>query len=199
MCKPIIEQALIYHLTSLSNIKSILQNGLKSRSTLTEKFKDVAEQDIVKFRNENKISNHISFHFFASSPFAGRVQKDHPKEEFIYITIHRNTAKRLKFKIIPTHPMHMNPLKIYDYNEGFEKIDWKTMELRDYSDSECKETCMAECVGHYKAIDSKAFHSIIVKSKKTEQSIELLCKELYDKECKKNFFIDITPSIFVRT
>lgn len=132
---------LLYHLTALTNMESILRDGLKPRFSLNENFKDVAEQDIIEFRNKNNISNLVPFHFFSGTPFAGRVQIDYPDEEFVYITLHRNVASNPKnsFKIFPTHPKHMNPLKLFDYEEGFEEIDWELMEKRDYSDSECKE------------------------------------------------------------
>ncbi len=190
---------LLYHLTALSNIKSILTNGLKPRANLDEAFKDVAEQDIINFRNAHKISNTVPFHFFAGTPFAGRVQRDHPSVEFVYITIHRNTAKSDKntFKIFPTHPKHMNPLEVFDYEEGFNKINWELMERRDYANNECKETCMAECVALHSSVPATVFHSIIVKSQETHDYIDNLYKELYGLNCKKSFYINIVPNIFI--
>ncbi|MHC3993736.1 DarT ssDNA thymidine ADP-ribosyltransferase family protein [Thiomicrolovo sp. ZZH C-3] len=190
---------LLYHLTALTNIESILTNGLKPRANLTEVFKDVAEQDIIDFRNAHNISNLVPFHFFAGTPFAGRVQKDHPSVEFVYITVHRDTAKskRNNFKIFPTHPKHMNPLEIFDYEEGFQKIDWELMEKRDYSDNECKETCMAECVAVHRSVPAKAFHSIIVKSEETKNYLEQLCQKLYGADCRQTFYIDVEPRRFI--
>ncbi len=190
---------LLYHLTSLSNIESILTNGLQPRATLKETFKDVAEQEIIEFRDKHKISNVIPFHFFSGTPFSGRVQKDNPNEEFVYLTLHRDTAssKNNNFKIFPTHPMHMNPLEVFDYEEGFKKIDWELMEKRDYSDFECKEVCMAECVCVHTKIESKVFHSIIVKNDETKKYIESLCQKLYKNNCKPKFFIDVQPWTFV--
>ena len=63
-------QKLLYHLTALDNIESILRNGLMPRKQAKE-FIDVAEQDIINFRNENGISHYIPFHFFKGTPFAG--------------------------------------------------------------------------------------------------------------------------------
>jgi len=196
---PIKDGKLLYHLTALSNIESILKYGLKPRANLTEVFKDVAEQDIIDFRNSNNISNLVPFHFFAGIPFSGRVQKDHPSEEFVYITVHRDVAKRKdnNFKIFPTHPKHMKPLEIFDYEEGFEKIDWNLMETRDYSNTECKETCMAECVALHSSVPSKAFHSIIVKSIEVKNYLEKLCQKIYNKDCKQTFYIDVEEWRFV--
>lgn len=194
---PIKEGKLLYHLTSLSNIESILLNGLQSRATVTS-FKDIADPDIVKFRDENNISDSVPFHFFLGSPFAGRAQMNNPTEEFIYITIHRDTARKCNFKIIPTHPKHMHPLKIYDYNEGFEIIDWELMETRKYDNVECKEACMAECISPSPVIKASQFHSIIVKSNDAKKYIEHLCEKLFNNNCKAklNIFINVSKESF---
>ena len=187
-------QKLLYHLTALDNMESILKNGLMPRKNIDD-FTDVAEQDIIDFRNEKGISHLIPFHFFKGTPFGGIVQKSNPDKEFVYITIHRNIAKKNNFKIFPTHPKHMNPLKLYDYEEGFEIIDWELMNKRDYNDYECKEVCMAECVAPYKSIPADAFHSIIVKSKETKKYLEELCQQIFKGKCK--FYIDIEPYSFI--
>lgn len=196
--KSIQEGKLLYHLTPLENIELILKDGLKSRAQLEDGFKDIAEPDIIKFRKENGITKGIPFHFFHGTPFAGQVQKTHNHLEFVYITIHRDTAKNNDFKIFPTHPKHMAKPKAYDYKEGMKIIDWKLMDLRDYSITECKEVCMAECIAPYKYIKSGAFHSIIVKSDETKKYLEELCQKLYNKKCTIKFFIDVNPYYFVR-
>jgi len=185
---------LLYHLAALKNMESILKDGLKPRSLLSS-FKDVAEQDIINFRNQNGISDCIPFHFFKGTPFAGAVQKRYPEEEFVYITIHRNIARKYNFKIIPMHPIHMNPFQLFDFNEGMEEINWDLMDKRDYSIYECKEVCMAECIAPYKKVSVKFFHSIIVKSNQTKIYLENLYKDIFS--CKPNFFIDIEPESFV--
>ena len=187
-------QKLIYHLTALGNIESILRNGLKPRKEISE-FVDVAEEDIVSFRDKQGISNLIPFHFFKGTPFAGVVQKKHPSKEFIYITLHRESAKKKKFKIYPTHPKHMNPLNLLEYDEGMEKINWKLMNKRDYADYECKEVCMAECVAPFSEIPASDFHSIIVKSTNTKMHLEKLCKTILGENCK--FFVDVDSYSFV--
>jgi hypothetical protein len=192
------DQKLLYHLTALENLESILSDGLKPRSEL-KSFKDVAEPDIIDFRDQKGISNLIPFHFFAGTPFAGVAQKDNPDTEFVYITLHRDVAKKHDFKIIPTHPKHMESLEILDYNEGFKRIDWKLMNQRDYSDYECKEVCMAECVAPDKSISANAFHSIIVRTEAVKKEIEELCEKIFNKKCEKvKFFIDVKPYLFLR-
>lgn len=193
------EGKLLYHLTSITNIKSILVDGIKPRSSLDTVFKDVAEQEIIDFRNENSISNTIPFHFFAGTPFSGRVQIDNPDEEFVYITVHRDIAKKNNFRIFPTHPLHMNPLRVFEYKEGLEEIDWDLMEQRDYNHEECKETCMAECIAPFKSVPAEVFHSIIVRSDETKAYLEELCKKIYNHQCRRKFFIDVEDWRFVNT
>lgn len=187
---------LLYHITALVNIESIFRNGLLARVSLKDTFKDVAEQDIIDFRNTHKITNLIPFHFFAGTPFAERVQITHAGEEFVFVTIHRNIAKLKSndFKIFPTHPLHMNPLKIYSYEEGLGKIDWELMEKRDYSNHECKEACMAECVANHSSVSSDIFNSIIVKSEETKGYIEKLYYEIFKKNTP--FHINVNAIYF---
>ena len=194
--KSIREQKLLYHLTSLKNIESIFREGLKARSTL-DSFYDVAETDIIAFRNQKGISNLIPFHFFKGTPFAGKVQKNNLQEEFIYIVLHRDNAKALKFRIFPTHPKHMKPLKLLEYEEGMKQINWELMYTRDYSNYECKEVCMAECVANFSSIPPKLFQSIIVKTEETKIYLETLCRQIFDERC--SFYINVEPKSFLRT
>lgn len=74
--------------------------------------------------------------------------RDHPGK-YVYIAVNREYAKTHDFKIIPNHPMssfEKNHIQMCTYAEGFELIDWKTMDERDYHDNYCKEVCMSECL-----------------------------------------------------
>ena len=62
------KQSLIYHLTSLENVPSILDQGLLPRSELT-RFTDVADGDILSSREGLNLQNYVPFHFFARNPF----------------------------------------------------------------------------------------------------------------------------------
>lgn len=188
---------LIYHITALENIESILLNGLKSRATLNEPFVDVANQEIIDFRDRNDISKYIPFHFFMGSPFAGNIQKENPSTEFIYIAIRRDVAQKNNFKIIPTHPIHMEPLQILDYSAGLEAINWELMELRDYSIHECKEVCMAECIAPYSRIGHKSFQSIFVKSDITKALIIDTYKRLYNTTNNPPFHVNMNEKCFI--
>lgn len=139
----------IYHLIAFENMRSILLDGLLPRKQLQENaFTDVADPQIMAYRKENHLDEYVPFHFFRNSPFAGRVMRDHPGK-YVYIAVNREYAKTHDFIIIPNHPMssfEKNHIQMCTYAEGFELIDWKTMDERDYHDNYCKEVCMSECL-----------------------------------------------------
>ncbi|MEK0315651.1 DarT ssDNA thymidine ADP-ribosyltransferase family protein [Cohnella sp. 56] len=173
------DQKLIYHLTSIQNFESILQSGLLPRNQL-DSFIDVADAEIIEFREANSITDYVPFHFFSKNPFDGRVQRDRPDEEFIYITLKRSYAKDNGFLIIPQHPISMEEFSMYSYEEGFDVIDWETMDVRDYHNTLCKNICMAECVSP-SLIDSSDFHCIFVKNADQKKIITDLSSKYYDK------------------
>lgn len=139
------EQKLLYHLTSLDNVGSILDNGLMPRSALNG-FHDVADTEILARRAEHGLGNYVPFHWFSRNPFDGRVQSDRPDEDFVLLTVRRAFAMARNWKVLPKHPLARQEFRFYDYQEGFDLIDWDLMDTRDYSDADCKSVCMAECL-----------------------------------------------------
>lgn len=139
------DQKLLYHLTSLRNLSSILEGGLQPRSALRE-FHDVADPEIIDGRKHHNLDGYVPFHWFSRNPFDGRVQCDKPNEDFILITVRRTLAQARNWKIILRHPLANAHVELHDYKEGFELIDWVTMNKRDYHDPDCKNICMAECL-----------------------------------------------------
>lgn len=138
-------QQLLYHLTDLENLESILNTGLLPRNQL-DRFHDIADPEIIDHRRRHNLDSHVPFHWFARNPFDGRVQTDHPDKEFVLITVNRLFAARQKWRIIPRHPLSNEELELHDYEPGFNAIDWEVMNQRDYHDPECKSICMAECL-----------------------------------------------------
>lgn len=137
----------IYHLTSVQNISSILGAGLQPRSELTrEGFRNVADPDIVDGRRGQQLERFVPFHWFAKNPFDGRVYRDRPDEEFVLIAVKRTHASQNNWRIIPRHPLAGGDFELLDYQVGIDRIDWDTMELRDYLVPQCKLICMAECL-----------------------------------------------------
>jgi len=188
MATPPKDGKLIYHLTSLDNLESIFMNGLLSREDVKD-FIDVADKEIIEHRKEKKLNNLVPFHFFAGNPFDGKVQLKHPDKKYVFITLERIYAKKNGFKILPKHPLALDDCLLMDYDPGLEKIDWEKMRERDYSDRECKETCMAECLSEIK-IDAKNFYAIYVKDEETKE----LVTKLRDKIIGKNNSIRVYVS-----
>ena len=97
------DQQFIYHLTDIDNLPSILSNGLRPRSHLTN-FSDVADDEIIRSRKKGNLENYVPFHFFARGPFDGSVQLAHPQKTFVLIAVRRSLAEANKWSIIPKHP-----------------------------------------------------------------------------------------------
>ncbi|MCX2544119.1 DarT ssDNA thymidine ADP-ribosyltransferase family protein [Pseudomonas sp. COW5] len=143
--KKIEEQFLLYHLTSVENLEGIFRDGLKPRADLTD-FADVADGEILKKRKILELDSFVPFHWFAKNPFDGRVQGDNPDKSFVLICVRRLLAQKNEWKIIPRHPLAGDEIELLEYDKGFKAIDWELMNTRDYSNSECKNVCMAECL-----------------------------------------------------
>ena len=60
---------LLYHLTRLDNLASILTHGLQPRCELTNtNFKDIADGEILSSRQQHNLDRYVPFHFFAKTP-----------------------------------------------------------------------------------------------------------------------------------
>ncbi|MGC3981094.1 MAG: DarT ssDNA thymidine ADP-ribosyltransferase family protein [Steroidobacteraceae bacterium] len=139
------DQKLLYHLTKLDNIPSILDRGLMPRAQIND-FKDVADPEIITNRRQLGLDAFVPFHWFARNPFDGRVQEDHPDAYFILITVRRALAQRENWLAVSSHPLANSTPQLLTYEKGFAEIDWETMNRRDYHDTTCKNVCMAECL-----------------------------------------------------
>lgn len=167
---------LLYHLTHIDNIMSILSCGLKPRQMLESKlFKDIADPDIIEGRKSKGVGleNYVPFHFFALNPFDGAVCKIHGSENMAIIAISRSMGEK-EGKIIPKHPLSCSDDELYDYSDGFEEIDWNILdnfEKRDYKIPEIKRACMAECLIK-RIISPKEFSCIYVSTDYAKSKIE---------------------------
>ena len=172
-------QKLLYHLTSLDNCESILRHGLNSRRDNVQGFDDVADQEIITFRQAINLDTFVPFHFFAKNPFDGRVQMNYPDKSFFYICVTREYAQKHNFKVIPKHPKSIENLVLYDYLDGVEGIDWNIMDQRDYSNRECRHVCMAESLSP-KTIQPQDFFCVYVKENGAEKYIKDKCLEIFN-------------------
>lgn len=169
------DKKLLYHLTHIDNLESIMKHGLLSRSMvkgIRDDFKDVANQEIIGKRGENNLEDYTLFHFHPHTAFDTRTINDYKVENLVYIVIQRKFAKDNGFEIIPRHPLHGEFEKL-DYDVGFENIDWNLMEIKK-SDvnplmyEEVKLVKMAECVSSNK-VDPSDFHCIYAHENRLEE------------------------------
>lgn len=143
------EGKLLYHLTKLDNLESIIKNGLLSRKKVIEKhigFEDIANAEIISKRTELGLDVYTPFHFHPYSAFDVSVKKTYRGQDMIYLCVDREMAKLCKFKILPIHPLSSEECVLYEYDEGFEKIDWDTMTEKNRIDDYAKHVKMAECL-----------------------------------------------------
>ena len=170
---------LLYHITHISNIPSILKYGLMPRKELEKQgivdFYDIADHEILSKRETYKraLSEYLPFHFYSKNPFDGQACKTYGAGNMAMITISRDLHQQYEFYIIPSHPLDKDEPDIYPYDEGFRLIHWDILDRksgRDYRDPEIKKACMAECVMKY-TIPCQAFHCIFVANEEGQQKI----------------------------
>lgn len=201
----------LFHLTTFENIPNILRYGLRSRYELENESgilkRDIANKDIIDFRKKHDITKYIPFHFMIHSPFAGDVMRDPRKCNaiFVYIVISREYAKEHEFKIIPKHPMcseykSLDEVPLYDYQDGFDKIDWDNMDKRDFRNYDSKIACLAECVSEHhlniiKMIEAGCA-SLAVKTQEDKEKLVSICTRLYGPNTRSFFEHHIWVSNF---
>lgn len=171
---------LLYHLTHIENLESIIENGLLSRNQVIQRSllnQDIADHDILENRQLNHLDDYVLFHFYPNTAFDNAVRYKYGAENFVYIAVYRSYAEYSNFQIIPRHPLN-GEFELCDYNEGMNRIDWETMEVKmaeiaptdqDYA----KEVKMAECIS-CNPIPSQDFAYIY-------------CNERYVEDLKKRY------------
>jgi hypothetical protein len=183
MAKDYRNKALLYHMTSLSNLESILANGLQSRACLEAAvFEDVADHEILDSRKALGLEQYVPFHFFSKTPFDYGVQRSRPTERFVLLTVRRSYAQAKQWKIIPSHPLGLEAPQMREYEEGYAAIDWDLMETDEkgvtYDTNRAyRQACMAECLSP-SVVPSSAFLSIIVKTEEDQRVVETLLKNV---------------------
>lgn len=165
---------LLYHLTELDNLDSIIKYGLLPRKVILEhsiKFNDVADENIIDKRMELGLGGYTPFHFHPYSAFDVAVKNTHNAQKMIYICIDRELARQNGFRVLPRHPLSGDKFKLYDYDEGFDLIDWDTLTKVGRNDTYAKEVKMAECLTDL-IVPPKCFKCIYVPSEDVKQIVE---------------------------
>lgn len=196
MAKDYKNQKLIYHLTAMSNLPSIIRNGLQSRAALSGAgFTDVADHSILASRKSKGLEEHVPFHFFSKTPFDYAVHYNNPSTTFVLLAVHRTLAKANNWKIVPSHPLCGAAPDIMDYEAGFNAINWDLMHSEEYkyaTHQEYKQTCMAECLSPA-TVGAAKFHSIYVK---TDADRATVLAHL--KEASLTPHVNVAPWMFTR-
>ncbi|MGY2799686.1 hypothetical protein ACVWV0_003862 [Ewingella americana] len=175
--KKIEDQALLYHLTCMDNLPSILDTGLRSRASVKGEFVDVADGEIITGREALNLQTMVPFHFFTKNPFDGRVLRDHNTKSFCIISVRRTFANENGWKVIPKHPLSSSSaVSLLDYDQGMAQINWEIMNTRDYKNAECKSICMAECLSCV-TVEPENFCCIYVKNDDEKKYVEGLIKK----------------------
>ncbi|MDR3327696.1 MAG: DUF4433 domain-containing protein [Prevotellaceae bacterium] len=183
---------MLYHLTALDNIESIIEKGLLCREIITP-VTDVADEEIIEKRKTLGLLSYVPFHFFAKNPFDGAVIKAYPETKFVYLTVYRLDAEKNNWKIIPRHPLKCDTKEIYTYNDGIIKMDWELINQRDYSNSDSKFACMAECLV-YEKLDISDIRFIDVKE---QADANLIIGLLKTQKVMQAPQIRVNPNFFV--
>lgn len=172
------DKKLLYHLTEIHNLESLLEHGLLSRAALEQHgmlFRDVADHQILGKRGLHGLEQLVPFHFICKSPFDYAVVKRHPTCRFMLITVLRDRAKQQGWKVIPKHPLADNSEpEVLEWDAGIEAIDWLQMdkEGRAYGDdAHCRLTCMAEALSPH-PVKRAEWSAIYVATEETQSMIQ---------------------------
>lgn len=140
---------LLFHLTKVDNFRSIVREGLLPRRVIEEKrigFSNVADKRIIEKRTIFDLDCYVPFHFHPYSAFDVVVKNTYDAKRMIYLCIYRDYARAKGYKILPMHPLSMENCQLYEYDEGFEQIDWDTLTRKNDPSEYAKEVKMAECL-----------------------------------------------------
>ncbi len=88
---------LLYHLTALENLESIIEHGLLPRKSMLEAgliFNDVASTNIISKRTLLGLDKYTPFHFHPYSSFDVAVKREYANTDFIYLCILREDAEK---------------------------------------------------------------------------------------------------------
>lgn len=147
------EGKLVYHLTHIDNLPSMVSAGLCPRRNLQDRqqrFKDVADHGILFGRAPHGLDAYVPFHFICRSPFDYRVMRSAPDRRFVLIAVYRSYARANGWRVSPRHPLaEGRSPELLSWDEGVAAIDWQLMdqERRDYEgDHDTKMVCMAEAL-----------------------------------------------------
>ena len=177
-------------------MESIIKYGLLPRKKVIEQkinFGDIANPEIISKRTELGLDAYTPFHFHPYSAFDVAVKHTYQEQDMIYLCFDRELARMNHFKILPLHPLSAEECVLYDYDEGFNLIDWEIMTKVGLTDDHAKRIKMAECLSD-RVIPVRAFKCFYVSSELVKIYVESVLHK-----CGVNFpppFVNIMPQWF---
>ena len=170
--KPIEEGKLIYHLTRIENLTSIMENGILPRNMLRgNHFFDVADPNIIKKRHNRGLGDYVPFHFHPYSAFDYVIKRDQKMENLVYLCVLRSYARERGFVILPEHPLSggIGEGCLLPYDEGVVRMDWESMNQSDVADAHAKSVRMAECLKKGPVLFSELYCIYVMDPARLEQ------------------------------
>ena len=183
------EGKLLYHVTHIDNLPSIMEEGLLSRNALAARgiqprssgHRVPGQSPLCK----QVLSDYVSFYFYGYNPFtrdfcrkpSAPGTREYDSEDKVLITINRKNLDDT-FQILPVLPAGDTPPEILSYDAGFEKIRWDIVnDLNcDLRKPEILRAALAECVVRTCVPFSRLF-SFYVKSETALERVRSILPE----------------------
>ncbi len=185
----------IYHMTSIDNLDSILKNGLLSRNELRRRgltAKTVSNERTIWRKRDPRCYSCVPFHFFEPTFFTYRITNGFKAENFCYIAVARSYAEEHGF-MASTKSLDAVDAEILPYKEGFERIDWETMDKRNYHLQEKREVCDAECLSpSFVAVSD--FCCIYVRTEEEESRVRDIVDSILGSDSKLE--VEVSSELF---
>ena len=187
---------LLYHITHVNNLRSILQNDGLLAQVIVQKnqqsYKDVANAEIPSRRSHTRIPigpcgslhDYVPFYFASRSPMLYSVcnQGGIPQDEMIYFMTDTDTIQRLALPFVFTdaHAI-MRFTNFYDDLANLDKVDWEVMNAfvwRDDNDHpNRKSKRQAEFLIHEK-VPIAACIGLAVKNERVKVQVQEILKDV---------------------
>lgn len=195
MAESVRNKKLVYHLTDLSNLRSMIAIGIQCRRNLSgTAFMDHADAEILRERADHALDQYVPFHFLAKSPFDYAVVRKAPNTQFILIAIPRHYAAANHWRICPRHPLTASEAPtVLEWEQGVDAIDWDQMDKADRNydvDRECKLACMAEALSP-SVVPVVAWQAIYVATQATENAVKSILATAGIKR-----YVNLSPAMF---
>jgi len=188
---------MVWHLTNINNVPTILEDGLLSRNLLKEKkrvFIDNSPDDLTEKRSRLGFDDYVPFHFFPLNPYdIFEFQRNRDREEiFCFLTVKDEDVIKLGGKAVLGYSNHKGSVEFLDYGKTLKKID-DIRQHTDYMKRKEKFDALGECLIPHR-VSPEYIYSIVIGSETHRDIIE----EFVDLYIPKGLLIEVKPGYFNR-